>query len=49
MIPERLKDWMFENSGVLPTNIVYYRDGVSVGQYDAVRDVKVKAIRKAYN
>ncbi|PVI04669.1 Piwi-domain-containing protein [Periconia macrospinosa] len=48
MVVERLKDWCLSR-GKLPTNIIYYRDGVSSGQYDAVKNIEITAIRKAYN
>ncbi|KAF2867614.1 hypothetical protein BDV95DRAFT_597829 [Massariosphaeria phaeospora] len=46
---ERLEDWWEENHReTLPTNIIYYRDGVSSGQYDEVKRIEIAAIRTAY-
>jgi eukaryotic translation initiation factor 2C len=33
----------------LPDNIIYFRDGVSTGHYDKVKDVEHRAIRDAYD
>ena len=53
MVKERIRDWVIENRkpkqpGKMPTNILYYRDGVSGAQYEQVRDVELPEIRAAY-
>ncbi|CAI6332683.1 unnamed protein product [Periconia digitata] len=49
MVYERLNDWQKRNpTSRLPKNIIYYRDGVSNGQYNKVKDREIVAIRKAY-
>lgn len=42
----RLELWKINNSNKLPGHIIVYRDGVSEGQYKAVLDVEVEAIRE---
>ncbi|UPX17281.1 uncharacterized protein EKO05_0007647 [Ascochyta rabiei] len=48
MIVERIKDWVVINKFRLPRNIIYYRDGVSEGQYAAVRDEELSQIMSAF-
>lgn len=49
MVRERLLDWNLRNTNCkLPKHIIYYRDGVSEGQYSEVKNVEVEAIRRAY-
>lgn len=40
-------DRYMKTNGSLPTKIMYYRDGVSEGQFKEVMDVEMSAIRKA--
>lgn len=47
MVVERLRAWKLKN-GRLPKNILYYRDGISGGQYDSVKSVEVAAIHRAF-
>ncbi|KAI4940044.1 uncharacterized protein J4E92_001332 [Alternaria infectoria] len=51
MVLERLMAWKEFGLGVvneLPNNIIYFRDGVSVGHYDKVKEIEHRAIRAAY-
>ncbi|KAF2028677.1 Piwi-domain-containing protein [Setomelanomma holmii] len=49
MVVERIKDWMLSTgSKEVPANIIYYRDGVSEGQYDKVVTIELSAIRRAW-
>jgi eukaryotic translation initiation factor 2C len=49
MVRERIKDWVLEQSKTtMPTNILYYRDGVSEGQYEQIQDYELPQIRDAY-
>lgn len=47
MLRERLKVWRSKNRNALPSKIIVYRDGVSVGQYAAVIQQELPEIRKA--
>lgn len=44
---EHLNFYKSKNGGVLPKKIMYYRDGVSDGQFQEVLDIEMTAIRKA--
>lgn len=44
---ERLKAWV-QHRKSYPTNVLYYRDGVSTGQYDQVKKDELVQIRQAY-
>jgi eukaryotic translation initiation factor 2C len=49
MVVERIRAWMkLTGSTTPPANIIYYRDGVSEGQYRQVRDIELKAIEAAH-
>ncbi|KAF2644033.1 Piwi-domain-containing protein [Massarina eburnea CBS 473.64] len=50
MVEQRLRAWrrIQNRPKDLPTKVLYYRDGVSAGQYTAVRAQEVSAIRDAY-
>jgi eukaryotic translation initiation factor 2C len=56
MVLERLQAWAAKNDNKLPTNILFYRDGVSQSQYDALLasgdstkpDGEVRAIELAF-
>lgn len=48
MVVERIKDWIIINGFRLPKNIIYYRDGVSEGQYKSVRDEELSQITSAF-
>lgn len=47
MVVERIKDWVVGNNFQTPENIIYYRDGVSEGQYISVRDKELPDILSA--
>ncbi|KAI1322123.1 ribonuclease H-like domain-containing protein [Xylariaceae sp. FL0255] len=47
MFMSRLEMWKLKNMQKLPDNILIYRDGVSEGQYNMVRDEELRAIRAA--
>jgi eukaryotic translation initiation factor 2C len=50
MVKERIVDWVKEQrKGIMPTNILYYRDGVSESQYTQIRDQELPEIRRAYS
>ena len=49
MFQELLKVWKRENGDKYPENIVIYRDGVSEGQYSAVMEQELAALREACN
>jgi len=49
MVEERIRDWSETNKKKLPTNILYYRDGVSEGQYAQVKHLELEKIRTAFN
>ncbi|OTA23725.1 hypothetical protein BTJ68_14024 [Hortaea werneckii EXF-2000] len=55
MLKERLLDWAFANQKaandplVLPSNILFYRDGVSESQYDILRRRELPQVQTAYN
>ncbi|KAF2122712.1 ribonuclease H-like domain-containing protein [Lophiotrema nucula] len=48
MVLERLADWADRHGGHFPQNILYYRDGVSDGQFSEVKRVEITAIRTAF-
>ena len=56
MVKERIIDWVMEQKGykarnnqnMLPENLLYYRDGVSDGQFQDVKDKELPQIRKAF-
>jgi eukaryotic translation initiation factor 2C len=43
-----LSSFQKKNKGILPKRIVFYRDGIDEGQFKAVRQFEVDAIKKAY-
>ncbi|KAF2643953.1 hypothetical protein P280DRAFT_514930 [Massarina eburnea CBS 473.64] len=47
MVVERIADWRKANNATWPKNILYYRDGVSEGQYVQVKDLELRQIGKA--
>lgn len=47
MVIERIEVWLRYNSGALPSNILFYRDGVSDSQMVMVRDHDLAQIRSA--
>ncbi|KAF1350777.1 Piwi domain-containing protein [Delphinella strobiligena] len=49
MVLERLRKYCDFNKGKLPSNILFYRDGVSEGQYYAVNKDEVLKIRAAWD
>ncbi|KAH7380394.1 Piwi domain-containing protein [Phaeosphaeria sp. MPI-PUGE-AT-0046c] len=48
MVLERIKAWSANHSGELPSNILYYRDGVSDSQYSQVKEQELPQIRSAF-
>ncbi|XP_074030996.1 protein argonaute-2 [Leptinotarsa decemlineata] len=44
---EQLKYFYEKNRGMKPERIVFFRDGVSEGQFDQVRQAEIRAIRSA--
>jgi eukaryotic translation initiation factor 2C len=49
MVTARLKAWSDNNGGRLPDNIIYYRDGVSEGQYSKIKTIELPGIRAAFD
>jgi eukaryotic translation initiation factor 2C len=49
MVMERLLDWADKHNGRLPGSMLFYRDGVSESQFDAVREHEVRAMQEAYD
>jgi hypothetical protein len=47
MMVERLQAWYKANKDTLPSNILFYRDGVSESQFAAVRDDELVKVQKA--
>lgn len=47
MIKERLRAWAAKNNDKLPTQILFYRDGVSESQFPTVREQELDQIRVA--
>jgi eukaryotic translation initiation factor 2C len=47
MVMERLRAWVRHRKSY-PTNVLYYRDGVSTGQYEQVKKDELVQIRQAY-
>lgn len=48
VVVERIMDWVTNNGFRFPKNIIYYRDGVSEGQYKSVRDEELNQITSAF-
>ena len=48
MVKERLVDWANKHKQRLPTNVLFYRDGVSESQYKAVREIELPQLKTAY-
>lgn len=48
MVKERLIDWVMKHEQRLPERILFYRDGVSESQYDAVRTKELPQLKEAY-
>ncbi|KAK4539623.1 hypothetical protein LTR36_010506 [Oleoguttula mirabilis] len=49
MVKERLIDWAKKHNDVLPTNMLFYRDGVSESQYDILRRREIPQLQMAMN
>ncbi|KAF2122915.1 hypothetical protein BDV96DRAFT_656661 [Lophiotrema nucula] len=47
MVKERIRDYS-DIRRSLPQKVLYYRDGVSRGQYDTIIDTELKQIKKAF-
>lgn len=47
MVAEHLRVFQSKNNGILPKHILYYRDGVSEGQFAQVKETELSAIKKA--
>jgi eukaryotic translation initiation factor 2C len=48
MVKERLTAWATSHSGILPENMVFYRDGISESQFHECERGEIAAIRTAY-
>jgi eukaryotic translation initiation factor 2C len=48
MVKEQLKNFQNENKNALPEHVLFYRDGVSEGQFDHVIEYEVKEIKEAF-
>lgn len=48
MVRERVEAWYHHNKR-LPTNILYYRDGISDSQYMKVKDEELKQIKQGFH
>jgi eukaryotic translation initiation factor 2C len=48
MVEERIKEWRDNNQTKFPMTIVYYRDGVSDGQYAQVKEQELSKLREAF-
>lgn len=48
MVVERIRDWVAVNRNQLPKKILYYRDGVSEGQYVQVKKYELPSITTAF-
>jgi eukaryotic translation initiation factor 2C len=48
MVIERLNDWRSKNAATWPKNVLYYRDGVSDGQYSQVKALELPQILTAF-
>lgn len=49
MVRERITVWLLHNDNKLPTNVIFYRDGVSESQMTMVRDHDLAEIRAAFH
>lgn len=49
MVKERLHHWQEVNSGTLPENILFYRDGVSESQFEMVKNLELNQIQQAFD
>ncbi|KAH9988006.1 ribonuclease H-like domain-containing protein [Xylariaceae sp. FL0662B] len=47
MLEDRLKEWKDKHGGVMPENILVYRDGVSEGQHEQVIKIELPQLREA--
>ena len=48
MVKERLIDWATKHGDRLPTSVLFYRDGVSESQYDAIQTMEMPQLEKAF-
>lgn len=48
MVRERLETWKKGHKEELPTNMLFYRDGISESQFPQCDDYEIGEIRKAY-
>jgi len=44
MVKECLKEYQINNSGALPTHLLFYRDGVGEGMYDKVETIEMNRL-----
>lgn len=49
MVKERLIDWAEKHGDRLPTNMLFYRDGVSESMYAKLRSYELPQIQQAFN
>ncbi|KAH5324478.1 hypothetical protein HBI12_092410 [Parastagonospora nodorum] len=48
MMKERLRAWSARNDDTLPTDILFYRDGISESQFDKCKDKEIPRIEEVY-
>ena len=48
MMGDLLTEYMVRNNGILPDQIIIYRDGVSEGQFNAALQSEIKALSKTF-
>ncbi|EMC99396.1 hypothetical protein BAUCODRAFT_65525 [Baudoinia panamericana UAMH 10762] len=48
MVKECLIDWAVKHEDKLPTHVLFYRDGVSESQYEALRNYEIPQIKQAF-
>lgn len=49
MVEEAIKSFALTNHSRLPQKIIFFRDGVSEGEYDKVAAVEIKAIKGIFH
>lgn len=48
MVKERLRAWSAQNDGTLPTDMLFYRDGISESQFDKCKKKEIPQIEAVY-
>jgi eukaryotic translation initiation factor 2C len=49
MVEEAINNFALANNSALPQKIIFFRDGVSEGEYDKVAAVEIKAIKGIFH